>query len=204
MLSDSPPERDVQWSLEGVSAAHKFIQKIWKLNDEIFNQKKTNIKNEDLNLQKSVNKTIYNVTKNLDSFQYNVVIANIHEIYNVFNQHVLNKKTSDTILKKEWEKIIMLLMPIIPHLAHECCEKKTGEFYWPKYNSKLLKDKNCMIVIQVDGKKRGMLEMPIDSEEKIIIKKSKEIENVQKFLKKTVIIRNIYIKNKLINFIIKK
>ena len=204
MLSDSPPERDVQWSLEGVSAAYKFIQKIWKLNGEIFNQKKSNSQVEDSSLQKSVNKTIYNITKNLDSFQYNVVIANIYEIYNIFNQHVLNKKTSDATLKKEWEKIIMLLMPVIPHLAHECCEKTTKEFYWPKYNSKLLKDENCKIVIQIDGKKRGILEMPIDSEENIIIKKSKEIENIQKFLEKTVIIRNIYIKNKLINFIIKK
>jgi len=95
-------------------------------------------------------------------------------------------------------------MPLTPHLAHECCEKINKKFYWPKYNSKLLKEDNCTIVIQVDGKKRGILEMPINSKEVIIINKSKEIDNVSKYIGNTSIIKNIYIKNKLVNFITKK
>jgi len=204
MLSDSPPERDVQWSLEGVSAAFKFIQKLWKLHNEILNKKNSDSKIDDIILQKAVNKTIYNITKNLENFQYNVVVANIHEIYNTFNQHVINNKTSNITLKNEWEKVTMLLMPLTPHLAHECCEKKTKKFYWPKYNPKLLKEENCKIVVQVNGRKRGILEMPINSEEKKIIKKSKEVNNVLKYLENTVIIKNIYIKNKLVNFITKQ
>jgi len=204
MLSDSPPERDVQWSLEGVSAAFKFIQKLWKLNNEILNKKDATSKPEGITLQKAVNKMVYNVTKNLDNFQYNVVIANMHEIYNLFYDHVINNKTSNKTLKNEWEKITMLLMPLIPHLAHECCEKINKKFYWPKYNPKLLKEDNCTIVIQVDGKKRGILEMPINSKEVIIINKSKEIDNVSKYIGNTSIIKNIYIKNKLVNFITKK
>ena len=204
MLSDSPPERDVQWSLEGVSAAFKFIQKLWKLNNEILNKKDATSKPKSITLQKAVNKTVYNVTKNLDNFQYNVVIANMHEIYNLFYDHVINNKTSNKTLKNEWEKITMLLMPLTPHLAHECCEKINKKFYWPKYNSKLLKEDNCTIVIQVDGKKRGILEMPINSKEVIIINKSKEIDNVSKYIGNTSIIKNIYIKNKLVNFITKK
>ena len=204
MLSDSPPERDVQWSLEGVSAAFKFIQKLWKLNNEILNKKDSLSKSEDIFLQKSVNKTIYNVTKNLENFHYNVVIANIHEIYNLFNQHVVNNKTSNQTLKNGWEKITMLLIPLVPHLAHECCEKMNKKFYWPEYNKKLLKEENCKIVVQVDGKKRGILEMPINSEEKKVIKKSKEIDNVLKYVETATLIKNIYIKNKLVNFITKK
>ena len=204
MLSDSPPERDVQWSLEGVSAAHKFIQKLWKLNYEIINKKDSVSKSEDLALEKAVNKTVYNVTKNLDNFQYNVVIANMHEIYNLFYDHVVDNKTSNKTLKNEWEKITMLLMPLIPHLAHECCEKMNNKFYWPKYDSKLLKAESCTIVIQVDGRKRGTLEMPVNSKELTIIKESKEVSNVAKHLASTTIIKNIYIKNKLVNFITKK
>ena len=151
-----------------------------------------------------MNKTVYNVTKNLDNFQYNVVIANMHEIYNLFYDHVINDKTSKKTLKDEWEKIIMLLMPLAPHLAHECFEEIGKKFYWPKYNSKLLKEENCTIVIQVDGRKRGILEMPINSKETMIIKKSKEVENVSKHLKNVSIVKNIYIKNKLVNFITKK
>ena len=204
MLSDSPPERDVQWSLEGVSAAFKFIQKLWKLNNEILNKKDATSKPKSITLQKAVNKTVYNVTKNLDNFQYNVVIANMHEIYNLFYDHVINNKTSNKTLKNEWEKITMLLMPLTPHLAHECCKKINKKFYWPKYDPKLLKENNCTIVIQVDGKKRGILEMPINSKKVIIIKKSKEIDNVSKYIRNTSIIKNIYIKNKLVNFITKK
>ena len=204
MLSDSPPERDVQWSQEGVSAAFKFIQKLWKLNNDIFNKKDINSSSGDISLQKAVNKTVYNVTKNLDNFQYNVVIANMHEIYNLFYDHNINNNTSTKTMKKEWEKITMLLMPLVPHLANECCEKMNKEFYWPKYDPKLLKEENCTIVIQVDGRKRGILEMPIDSKETVIIKKSKEIDNVSKHIENTVIIKNIYIKNKLLNFITKK
>ena len=206
MLSDSPPERDVQWSLEGVSAAHKFIQKLWKLNSEILNKNKENspFKSEDIELKKAVNKTIYNVTKNLDNFQYNVVVANIHEIYNLFYDHVINNKTSNKTLKNEWEKVTMLLMPLAPHLACECCKKINKKFYWPKYDPKLLDEENCIIVVQVDGRKRGALEMPKNSKEAKIIEKSKEIDNVIKHIESSPIIKNIYIKNKLVNFITKK
>jgi len=204
MLSDSPPERDVQWSQEGVSAAFKFIQKLWKLNNEIQNKKDSNSDYDDITLQKAVNKTVYNVTKNLNNFQYNVVIANIHEIYNLFSAHINNNNTSNKTMKNEWEKIVMLLIPLTPHLAHECCEKINKKFYWPTYNPKLLKEENCKIIIQVDGRKRGILEMPINSKEPTIIKKSKEVDNVSKHITNTTIIKNIYIKNKLVNFITKK
>ncbi len=204
MLSDSPPERDVQWSYEGVSAAFKFIQKLWKLNNEIVNKKDADSNSEDVVLQKEVNKVVYNVTKNLDNFQYNVVIANIHEIYNLFYDHLVKNKTSNKTMKNEWEKIAMLLMPLTPHLAHEFCEKINKKFYWPAYNTKLLKEENCKIVIQVDGRKRGIIEMPINSEEVSVIKKAKEMDNVSKFIGSAVIIKNIYIKNKLVNFITKK
>jgi len=204
ILSDSPPERDVQWSVEGVSAAFKFIQKIWKLNNDIANKKDSEASTGDIILKKAVNKTVHNVTKNLENFQYNVVIANIHEIYNLFYDHLSKDKTSSKIIKDEWEKIIMLLIPLVPHLAHECCEKIGKKFYWPSYDAKLLEDKNCKIVVQIDGKKRGILEMPIDSKETIVIQKSKEIDNVSKYIKNINISKNIYIKNRLVNFITKK
>ncbi len=204
MLSDSPPERDVQWSQEGVSAAFKFIQKLWSLNNQILEKKDVTPKADDINLKKAVNKTVYNVTKNLDNFQYNVVIANIHEIYNLLCSHINNNSTSGKTLKEEWKKIIMLLTPITPHLAHECIEKIDNKFYWPKFNLEMLKDENCKIVIQVDGRKRGILEMPINSKEKDVIKNSKEVSNVVKYIENTKIIKNIYIKNKLVNFITKK
>jgi len=98
----------------------------------------------------------------------------------------------------------MLLMPLTPHLANECFEKLNKKFYWPQYDNKLLKEENCKIVIQVNGRKRGILEIPTNSKDQIIITKAKEVDNVLKHLENTEIIKNIYIKNKLINFITKK
>ena len=154
-------------------------------------------------LKKAVNKTVYNVTKNLDNFHYNVVIANIHDIYNLFHDHVINSKTSVKTLKNEWEKITMLLMPLIPHLANECCEKINKNFYWPGHDAELLKENDCTIVIQVNGKKRGLLEVPINTKEKVVLEKSKVVENVSKYIANSTIIKKIYIKNRLVNFIIK-
>ena len=204
MLSDSPPERDVQWSTEGVSAAYKFIQKLWKLNFEIKNKNQSDSESKDNILKRAVNKTVYNVTKNLENFQYNVVIANIHEIYNLFSQHINSNQISIKTLKSEWEKITMLLMPLVPHLAHECCENIDKKFYWPKYDSKLLEEENYTIVVQVDGRKRGVLEIPTNSKEADVINKSKKIDNVSKYIENSTIVKNIYIKNKLVNFITKK
>jgi leucyl-tRNA synthetase len=204
ILSDSPPERDIQWSLEGVSASYKFIQKLWKLNSEILNKKDSVDKNEDNILEKAVNKTIFKVTKNLESFQYNVVIANIHEIYNLMNQHVINNKTSNDTLVKNWKKIIMILMPVVPHLAHEMSEKIGVDPHWPKFDNKLLEEQDCVIVVQVDGRKRGSFKISLDSKENILLEKAQKIENVSKYIEKNKIIKNIYIKNKLINFITKK
>ena len=204
ILADSPPERDVQWSIDGVSAAYKFIQKLWKLNSEIKSKENSSSDSDDHILEKAVNKTIYNVTKNLENFQYNVVVANIHEIYNLFNQKLSSNKISNKILDTSWMKIITLLIPIIPHFAYECLGGANKNIVWPEYNSKLLKDENCTIVIQVDGRKRGSFIIPTNSEENILITKAKAIDNVDKYIKGKKIIKKIYIKNKLINFITQK
>ena len=204
ILADSPPERDVQWSIEGVSAAYKFIQKLWKLNLEIKNKKNASSNTDDIVLEKLVNKTIYNITKNLENFQYNVVVANVHEIYNVFIEKLASDRVSTNILNMSWNKIIMLLMPTIPHFAHECLGSAEKNFKWPAYNSKLLKDENCTIVIQVDGRKRGSFAMQVESKEDMVTEKAKAIDNVAKYIGEKKIIKKIYIKNKLINFITEK
>ncbi len=210
MLSDSPPEKDIQWSNEGISASYKFLQKIWNLIDRVFNKKDNGEinKKHDEELDKFINKIIHNATKNLEDFNYNVVIANIYETYNFLSQFLDNKKVSKVCLKKNIEKIIILLMPITPHLANECYEKLYNDQFklesgWPEINKDLLLDKFCNIVIQVNGKKRGILELPIDSKETEIAKQAKNIVNVKKNIEDKSILKQIYIKNRLLNFIIK-
>ena len=100
-------------------------------------------------------------------------------------------------------------MPLIPHLAHECWVVSTkkndiNDLFWPKYNPKLLKDEECSIVIQVDGRKRGILKMPLDAKEKTVLEEAQKIKNVIKNINNKTIVRNMFLKNKLVNFITKK
>ena len=97
----------------------------------------------------------------------------------------------------------MLLMPLVPHLANECCEIINKKVYWPKFNADLLKEENCNIVIQVNGRKRGMFEMPMDSDENLVIKKAKDLPSVNKTLNDKEVIKIIYIPGKILNIVIK-
>ena len=151
---------------------------------------------------------IPNMDKNYDELELEKLLTlrmeHLRAWIKDIDEHMINNKTSTQALKKGWEKITMLLLPLTPHLAHEIMEKINKNFYWPEYNLKLLEEKECKIVIQVDGKKRGILEVSINTEKEKIIEKAKKIENVLKYLKNSKIIKNIYIENKLINFIIGK
>ena len=89
ILSDSPPEKDVQWSEQGMNSAYKFIQKFWDLHNKIININTENNKNkiDDKEYEIFTNQIIDKITKNLENFHYNVIIANMHEIYNYLNKN---------------------------------------------------------------------------------------------------------------------
>ena len=97
-------------------------------------------------------------------------------------------------------------MPFMPHLSCECLSKLEGDdFYskvkWPKIKKTLLADSNVIIVIQVNGKKRGLISVKKDIEEKDLVKKAKKIENIDKNLKNKKVVKQIFVRNKIINFI---
>ena len=96
ILSDSPPEKDIQWSEEGIVSSFKFIQKLWNLNSKILDEiNKDHKKNESDDIIKFTNKYIKNITENLENFRYNKIIANFHEIYTFFFNEIRNKKYSN-------------------------------------------------------------------------------------------------------------
>ena len=208
ILSDSPPNRDIQWSDEGISSSYKFIQKFWSLNVNIINSKTFEENNsERKKVEKYTNKMIFTITKNLEKFQYNVVIAKFYEIYNEYSLFIKNEKISSKTLKKNFEKIFILLMPILPHFSAECLtilnpNINLEKITWPSYDKNLVEDEICNIVIQINGKKRSLIQLPINSSEDIVIENSLKEEKVKKYLKSSSIKRKIYVKNKLINFII--
>ena len=208
ILSDSPPSKDIQWSEEGISASFKFIQKLWNLNLNIINRKDKKIdENEDNKLEKYTIKMFFNINKNLENFQYNVVIANFYDIYNNYINFIENQKISSDSLKKNFEKILILIMPILPHFAHECLTALNSKLnleniFWPIYNKALMEDSDCNIVIQINGKKRSLIKLPINSRENFVVEKAKQEPNIKKYLINNNVKKQIYVKNRLINFII--
>ena len=203
ILSDSPPEKDVQWSEEGIISSFKFIQKLWNLNLKIIEEiEKDHEKDHNSEITKFTNKFIERMTKNLDSFGYNKLIANMHEMYSFLIKQV-EYKYKKTTLKENYEKILTTINPIVPHLSNECLEMiSSKKLTWPKYDLSYLREEKIKIVIQINGKKRGLVESKIDTNEENIFNMIQSDNKIMKYLENTTIKKKIYIKDKLLNIII--
>ena len=206
ILSDSPPEKDVQWSEQGMLASFKFIQKLWIL-DKNIKEKISSKEKKDTSLKNIsgfTNILINKVTNNLEKFNYNVIIANFYEMYNYLNK-VLNQDLDLDDLKTNYKKILYLMSPFIPHFTAECLETLGNEQknVWPAIDKKFLKSDNTIIVIQINGKKRSTINAKKEITEEEVLKIVKKDQSIVKFLNDKEIYRTIYIKGKLINLIIK-
>ena len=204
ILSDSPPEKDVQWSDQGMVASYKFIQKLWVLHKKIIEKIKLNDENDDSkSLASFTNILIDKVTKNLEKFHYNVIIANYHETY-TFLYKEIEKPLNNFELIQNYKKILCLLQPVIPHFALECLEELDKKFSssWPVSDFKQIEKEIFKIVVQIEGKKRGLLLSESDTTEEQLLKRIKEDEIINKFITNKKIKKSIYIKNKLINLIV--
>ena len=203
ILSDSPPEKDVQWSEEGISASFKFIQKLWNLHSKTMEEiNKDFPKDIDEELTKFTNKFIKKISNNLDSFSYNIIIANLHEMYSFMIKEI-NKGYKSKTIKENYEKILTTMMPIIPHFSSECLSilSISDKVTWPTYDESQLEESTNIIVVQINGKKRGIIDTKKDINEDDLIKLISNDEKITKHFDKNKIKKKIYIKNKLINII---
>ncbi len=207
IMSDSPPEKDVQWSNEGMESSHKFIQKLWLLHQKIMIKIDNNEKNiNDETFERYINLLISKVTSNLDNFRYNVIVANFYEMYNFLNKE-LEKKISKKILIENYSKILKLMSPFIPHFTSECLQElskfQIENNIWPKINEKILESEKINIVIQINGKKREIIEVQKNTNEEEILKIINSNEKLSNYINKNEIIKKIFVPNRIMNLIIK-
>ncbi len=203
ILSDSPPEKDVQWSEEGIISAFKFIQKLWNLNEKILNQiNEDNQKDHDEEIKKYTNKYLKKIHDNLESFGYNKIVANLYEMYSFFNKQIEKKYTKQTLIVN-YQKILITMTLVVPHFAHECLEiMNTKNITWPEYDVSILKDDTINVVIQINGKKRGIVQTKSNINEEKLFELIQNDEKITKYITQKKIKRKIYIKDKLLNIII--
>ena len=203
ILSDSPPEKDVQWSEEGITSSFKFIQKLWILNTKILEEiRKDHEENVDNEITKFTNKFLKKVTENLENFSYNKIVANLHEMCSSYT-NIIKKNYKKNTLIENYKKILITMQPVIPHFSNECLELiNIKDVEWPKYDANLIKEEKINLVIQINGKKRALIETLPNKTLEEILELIKKDETIKKYLKDYKIKKNIYIKDKLINLII--
>ena len=204
ILSDSPPEKDVQWSEEGMNSSYKFIQKLWVLNQKIIVEIKANHPfNSDNSIEKISNQFVKNVTNNIHNFAYNKIIANFHEMYSSLNKIILNKIEKKKLIEN-YKKILIAMNPVIPHFSKECLdligEKK--EIIWPNINEEFLIEDKKNFIIQVNGKTKGIIIADKNISEENLLLKINENPKLKNYIWGKTIKKKIFIAEKLINIIV--
>ena len=205
ILSDSPPDRDIQWSDNGIQGAFKYIQKIWRTSEKIKIYKKENDSNEDIFLKK-INILIQDITSSIEKFYINVAVAKLYIFLNSINDQIEQKKIEEKVLIDVYKKYLIIVSAFIPFVSHECWENITGkkdlvEQNWPEASPDFITKNNYDIVIQINGKKRGIINALKDENEENIFSKSLAIKNIKFILDKKIIKNKIFIKNKILNIV---
>ena len=185
-------------------SSYKFIQKLWALSENIFKISEEELVENSEEIEIFTNQIVDKIDNALGKFRYNVIIAIFHEIYSFFRK-ISEKNTNYKNLKENFEKILIIMLPVIPHLANECLTKFNFNeaIKWPIVDKKYLFEDKSLVVIQVNGKKRSSITIIENFNEKELISQIKSKQLISKYLDNGELIKTIYIKNRLINFIIK-
>ena len=216
VLFTAPVEKDLEWSDEGIEGSNRFIKRIWKITEENiscirdeyeFDFEDLSNKNKEFLIK--INKTIDKVNYDLDRMQFNTAIASMMELLNHAYKYKEDNNADQKLFGFFVYVFIILLNPLIPHLSNELWSKSNfKEKYinklWIKPDKNILMKDIIKVVIQINGKTRGVVEFENqDINEMIIKKRVEEIESINKYLKDKEILKSIYIENKILNLIIK-
>ena len=210
MLSDSPPDRDMEWSDSGVEGSWRFLNKLWKFvhNLEVINVKTSlpsKLSNQNKELLTDLNIAIQEITKSIESFTFNIAVASIRTLFNKLSSYKVSTDEDNSILLFVTNKLLIMINPMAPHLAEELWQTLNNEGMichanWPEVNDVFLEKNNVKIPIQVNGKMRAVIEVPPDLNKEDLEKLALNEKNVLKFLNGSPK-KSIIIPNRIINFV---
>ncbi len=203
MLSDSPPERDLEWTDVGVTSSHKFINKIWETCIKTKNYKAP----DGLSKTNKFDSLIKSVSENIEKFHFNKSVANIYEYVNEINKSMEKKSISGDNLKRAAKDLCIIIHPLTPHLSEEIWELLGYEGFcananWPEFKKN---DVVNMIdlPVQVNGKLKGLIPSKNNDKEEVVLEKAKNLPSLNKILKDKIIGKVIYIPGKILNIVLK-
>jgi leucyl-tRNA synthetase len=205
ILSDSPPDRDIQWSDNGIQGSFKYIQKIWRTYEKIKIYKKEQEKSDN-NFLLTTNVLIKEITECIEKFHINVAVAKLYIFLNKINEEIDKKLLSNEEIEDSYKKYLIIISIFIPFISNECWEKLTGQNdlssqHWPEVKVLDAKKDSYDVVIQINGKKRAIINATNNESEENILTKSLAIKNIKVILEQKTIIKKIFIKNKLLNIV---
>lgn len=201
----APYDQTTPWSPEGVAGTHRFLQRLWTLTQEYVASEKGTSSSPAL--LKVANQLIQKVDSDLEKMNFNTAIAAMMEALN----QLYKVKAEDSFKSKEWAEtlniFIRLIAPYAPHTAEELWQELGNKesvhaANWPKADNKYLTIDSVVIVVQVNGKLRGQIECPFDTSEEESVKEALKQEKVAAHIDGKDIKKTIFVKNKLINFVV--
>ena len=192
-------EKTATWSTNAVRGCKKFLDRCWNLMDMAEDNDQISAKNESV-----IHKTIKKVTSDIDELKMNTAIAALMALVNAFYANGLTKG--------DLSMLMLMLSPFAPHMVEEMWEltgfaaksgKMAMQMSWPAYDEAKTIDANVEMAVQVNGKLKGTVNVPVDSDEAAVMEAVKAVEKVQKATEGMAVVKTILVKNKLINLIVK-
>ena len=218
MLSDSPPDRDLEWTEAGVDGAWKFSHRLWRLVTERLSMLApagaplpSGLGAAAQALRRSTHKTIAGVTDDIERFHFNKAVARIYEFVNVLGDFVAAPAAADPgngwALREAFESLTRLIGPMMPHLAEELWQslgrkQLVAETPWPVAEASLTVDHTVTVAVQVNGKLRATIELPRDAPEDVARTTALADEAVQRALAGKPVRKAIIVPNRIVNVVI--
>jgi leucyl-tRNA synthetase len=213
MLSDSPPNRDLDWTTSGIEGAWRYVNKLWRMASE----PQIPLVERDLEMpnkigpsvekvRRSIHQTTAAVGKDLDSFHFNKAVARIRELTNLLDE-LNNDDGAGWVYRHGMETVTKLIAPMLPHLAEEMWQKLgyttlAVETPWPDFDLALLEDDIVTIAVQVNGKLRVTVDVERDLSQEHIEPLALGLEPVEKLLDGRNPRKVIFVSNKIVNFVV--
>ena len=204
MLSDSPPERDLQWTDTGIAASFKFINRLYELVEKYKNHQSNNDESyKDINELKII---INEVAKNIEAFQFNKSVAKIYEFVNILNDALLKNKLSKENFKWSLEKLSIILQPFVPHISEEIWSSLGNQTLcineaWPLED--VIRKSEIKIAVQINGKTKEIIEIDDRFSKEKVLEIVKLNYKIKKNLLGKNVVREIYVPGKIVNLVIK-
>lgn len=212
MMSDNPPEKDLEWTDAGAEGAWRYLNKLYTQAVYAIDSmpaadapEPENFSKAAMDMRRITHKTMLEYSNDLETFAYNRGVARLRTLSNAL--FAFDAKTADEkwALREGYKTLVQLLAPITPHICEELWEKMgystlLYEASWPKYREELTSESQATIAIQVNGKLRGTIDMPFDSSDEDV--KVKALERVNHFTEGKTLQRIIVVKNKIVNIVI--